>query len=46
MTHLAQTALAARFPASSMIKHLGHLLGAALFLEIDDVYQIWQLAHL
>lgn len=46
VTHLAQAAWAARIPASSMIKHLGHLRSAAPFLEIYDVYQIWQLAHL
>jgi len=46
VTRLAQAALAVHIPASSMIKHLGHLLSAALFLEIYDVYQIWQLAHL
>lgn len=46
VTHLAQAALALRISTSAVVKHLGHLLSAALFLEIYDVYQVWQLANL
>lgn len=42
VTHLAQAAPALHISAARTIKHLGHLVSAALFLEIYDVYQIWQ----
>lgn len=45
VTHLAQAALALHISTCSMVKHLGHLLSAALFFEIYDVYQVWQLAN-
>ena len=46
VTHLAQALLALHISTSSVVKHLGYLMSAALFLEIYDVYQIWQLANL
>lgn len=46
MTHLAEAVLALHISTSSMVRHLGYLLSTALFLEIDDVCQIWQLVDL
>lgn len=46
VTHLAQAVLVLHISTSSRVKHLGYLVSAAVFLEIYDVYQIWQLANL
>ena len=45
VTRLAQASLAAHSSVSWMVRHLGHVLSAALALEIYDVHQMWQLAH-
>lgn len=46
MTHLALAGLALHISAPWMVKHLEFLMSAALFLEIYDIDQIWQLANL
>lgn len=46
MTYLALAGLALHISAPWMVKHLEFLMSAALFLEIYDIDQIWQLANL
>lgn len=46
VTHLALAGLALHISAPWMVKHLEFLMSAALFLEIYDIDQIWQLANL